>query len=99
MSRRIAALLIAAAALALVVTGFAGASSTTTRSTQVNKVPSIAKLVPAKIRSKGSLVVATDATYAPMEFIASNGKTVVWGGRRSRQGDRRRARAELQGHQ
>jgi polar amino acid transport system substrate-binding protein len=77
MSRRIAALLIAAAALALVVTGIAGASSATTRSTQVNKVPSIAKLVPAKIRSKGSLVVAADATYAPMEFIASNGKTVI----------------------
>jgi polar amino acid transport system substrate-binding protein len=77
MSRRIAALLIAAAALALVLTGFAGASGAATRSTQVNKVPSIAKLVPSKIRKKGSLVVASDATYAPMEFIASNGKTVV----------------------
>jgi polar amino acid transport system substrate-binding protein len=33
--------------------------------------------VPSKIRKKGSLVVASDATYAPMEFIASNGKTVV----------------------
>jgi polar amino acid transport system substrate-binding protein len=77
MSRRIAVLLLVAAALALVVTGFAGASSATARSTKVNKVPSIAKLVPAKIRSKGSLVVASDATYAPMEFIASNGKTVV----------------------
>ena len=77
MSRRVARLFFAAAALALVAAGFAGASGASARSTQVNKVPSIAKLVPAKIRSKGSLVVATDATYAPMEFIASNGKTVV----------------------
>lgn len=74
MFRRIAGLLLAAAALALVVSGVAGA---TAGSTPVKKVPSIAKLVPSKIRSKGSLVVATDATYAPMEFIATNGKTVV----------------------
>ena len=77
MSRPVARLLLAAAALALVAGGFAGASGATARSTQVNKVPSIAKLVPSNIRKKGSLVVASDATYAPMEFIASNGKTVV----------------------
>jgi len=29
------------------------------------------------VRSKGTLTVATDATYAPMEFFASNGKTIV----------------------
>jgi polar amino acid transport system substrate-binding protein len=74
MSRRIAGLVLAAAALALVVTGFAGASSATSKLT---KQPKIAKLVPAKIRSKGSVTVATDATYAPMEFIASDGKTVI----------------------
>jgi polar amino acid transport system substrate-binding protein len=72
MFRRIAGLLLAAAALALVVSGFAGASTPT-----LKKVPSIAKLVPAKVRSKGTVIVASDATYAPMEFIASNGKTVV----------------------
>ena len=33
--------------------------------------------MPAKIRSKGTLTVASDATYAPMEFIAKDGKTVV----------------------
>jgi polar amino acid transport system substrate-binding protein len=75
MSRRVARLFLAAAALALVAAGFAGASGASAR-TQA-KVPSIAKEVPKKIRAKGSLVVATDATYAPMEFIASNGKTVV----------------------
>src|SRR5215469_4603232 len=74
MSRRIAAPLIAAAALALVVTGIAGASSATST---LKKQPKIAKMVPAKIRSKGSLIVAADATYAPMEFIAKDGKTVI----------------------
>jgi polar amino acid transport system substrate-binding protein len=71
------ALLIAAGVLALVVTGFAGASGATTRTQAVNKVPRIARQVPRKIRQKGTLIVASDATYAPMEFIASNGKTVV----------------------
>jgi polar amino acid transport system substrate-binding protein len=75
MSRRIARPVLAAAALALVVAGVAGASGA--RSTGLKKVPSIAKLVPAKIRQKGSQIVATDATYAPMEFIAKDGKTVV----------------------
>jgi polar amino acid transport system substrate-binding protein len=75
MNRPVARLLFVAAALALVVAGVAGASSATTLT--VKKVPSIAKEVPAKIRSKGSQTVASDATYAPMEFIAKDGKTVV----------------------
>jgi len=33
--------------------------------------------VPASIKSKGTLTVASDATYAPNEFIASDGHTVV----------------------
>ena len=74
MSRRIAGLLLAATALALVVAGVAGASSA---SSKLKKQPKIAKMVPAKIRSKGTLTVASDATYAPMELIASNGKTVI----------------------
>jgi polar amino acid transport system substrate-binding protein len=45
------------------------------RQAAVNK--QIAAEVPAKYKSKGSLTVASDATYAPMELIASNGKTVV----------------------
>ena len=34
-------------------------------------------LVPAAIKSKGTLTVAADATYAPDEFVASDGHTVV----------------------
>jgi polar amino acid transport system substrate-binding protein len=37
----------------------------------------IAAEVPAKIKSKGTLTVAADATYAPNEFVGSNGHTVV----------------------
>ncbi len=33
--------------------------------------------VPASIKSKGTLTVASDATYPPNEFIASDGHTVV----------------------
>jgi polar amino acid transport system substrate-binding protein len=36
-----------------------------------------AALVPAKIKSKGTVVVAADASYAPNEFIGSDGHTVV----------------------
>jgi polar amino acid transport system substrate-binding protein len=37
----------------------------------------VAKLVPPAIKSKGTLVVASDATYAPNEFIAPDGHTVI----------------------
>jgi polar amino acid transport system substrate-binding protein len=36
----------------------------------------VAGKVPAKYKSKGSLIVAADATYAPNEFTGSDGKTV-----------------------
>jgi len=36
-----------------------------------------AALVPAKIKAKGTVVVAADASYAPNEFIGPDGKTVV----------------------
>ncbi|HEX4033104.1 MAG TPA: ABC transporter substrate-binding protein [Solirubrobacteraceae bacterium] len=38
---------------------------------------SAAKLVPAKLKSKGTLTVAADASYAPNEFFASDGHTVI----------------------
>jgi polar amino acid transport system substrate-binding protein len=37
----------------------------------------VAKLVPASIKSKGTLTVASDASYAPNEFIGPDGHTVV----------------------
>jgi polar amino acid transport system substrate-binding protein len=52
-------------------------TSSTSSSTMVPaKDPKVAALVPAAIKSKGTLKVAADATYAPDEFVGSNGKTV-----------------------
>jgi polar amino acid transport system substrate-binding protein len=39
--------------------------------------PSIAKLVPSAIKSKGTLNVATEAQYAPIEFVAGDGHTII----------------------
>jgi len=41
------------------------------------KDPAVAALVPASIRAKGSVTVAMDATYAPDEFVAANGTTII----------------------
>lgn len=34
-------------------------------------------MVPAAIKAKGTLIVAADASYAPNEFFASDGKTII----------------------
>jgi polar amino acid transport system substrate-binding protein len=66
--------------LALVAAGCGGSNkksagtTTATSSTAANS--KIAAEVPAKIKSKGTLTVAADATYAPNEFIGSDGHTV-----------------------
>lgn len=52
-----------------------GAAPSATKTTATAD-PGVAALVPAKIASKGTLTVAADATYAPNEFIAPDGKTV-----------------------
>lgn len=39
--------------------------------------PTVVKLVPSAIKSKGTLTVAADASYAPNEFFASDGKTII----------------------
>jgi polar amino acid transport system substrate-binding protein len=39
--------------------------------------PAAAALLPSSTKSAGTLKVAADASYAPDEFIASNGKTVI----------------------
>jgi polar amino acid transport system substrate-binding protein len=78
MSRRIVRLLVAAATLSTIAGGLAAASGASVSAHRAaQKDPKIAAQVPAKIRAKGTLTVASDATYAPMEFIAADGKTVV----------------------
>ncbi len=41
------------------------------------KDPAVAALVPASVRAKGYVTVAMDATYAPDEFVAPNGHTII----------------------
>ena len=71
------------AVLALAGCGSSNSSSTSTTGTSSSTSPttttdaSIAAQVPSAIKSKGTLTVAADATYAPNEFIASDGHTVI----------------------
>jgi len=55
-------------------------ASTSTSSSAIPAVaadPAVEKLVPSAIKSKGTLTVAADASYAPNEFIATDGHTVI----------------------
>jgi polar amino acid transport system substrate-binding protein len=70
----------ALALLALAGCGSSKSSSTmsSTSSTATSAVDTaIARQVPAAIKSKGTLSVATEAQYAPNEFIAPDGHTVI----------------------
>ena len=51
-------------------------TSSTTTSNAPAKNAKVAALVPAAVKSSGTLSVAADASYAPNEFVGSNGKTV-----------------------
>jgi polar amino acid transport system substrate-binding protein len=55
----------------------AAANKTATPGINVPKDPKIAAEVPESIASKGTLTVALDAEYAPNEFIAPDGHTIV----------------------
>jgi polar amino acid transport system substrate-binding protein len=65
--------LVAAAAGAL----FASAAGATGAHGASAVDPAAAKLVPAKIKAKGTVIVASDASYAPNEFIGPDGHTVI----------------------
>ena len=54
-----------------------GGGTRTAASFSVQADPAIAAQVPASVKSSGHLTVAADATYAPDEFIAPDGKTVI----------------------
>ena len=53
------------------------ASTPAASSSSAGANAAIAKLVPAAIKSKGTLAVAADASYAPDEYFASDGHTVI----------------------
>lgn len=77
--RRIATGAVAAALVMVLVAAGCGGSSKTSATTQptVAKDAAAAALVPATVRSKGTLTVAMDASYAPDEFIAPDGHTIM----------------------
>lgn len=81
MRRYALAIVLVALAVALVGAGCGGSSSSSGSpspgtSTETGGTSTIAAEVPAAIKSKGTLVVAADATYAPNEFVGTDGKTI-----------------------
>ncbi len=84
--RRLAVAIVAALATAGIAAGCGGGDNdTTTTSAALTATPDInvpvdekvAAQVPSDIKSKGTLTVAADATYAPNEFVASNGNAIL----------------------
>jgi polar amino acid transport system substrate-binding protein len=68
----------------LALAGCGSSNSTTSSSSSTSAAPTpiavdsaIAAKVPAAIKSKGTLTVATEAQYAPNEFIAPDGHTII----------------------
>jgi polar amino acid transport system substrate-binding protein len=84
---RVGSALLAALATAGIAAGCGGSDngSSTTTAAALTATPDInvpvdkkiAAQVPSSIKSSGTLSVAADATYAPNEFIAEDGKTVI----------------------
>jgi polar amino acid transport system substrate-binding protein len=79
--RLVAGLATVAAATALVTgCGSSKNNNTSSAAAPASTTPaassSLASEVPASIKSKGTLKIAADASYAPNEFIGKNGKTV-----------------------
>jgi polar amino acid transport system substrate-binding protein len=73
---------VAAGLACLVLAGCGGGSNDSQGSaakapTTTKADPAVAKLVPAEVKAKGTLKVATDPTYAPDEFTAADGKTII----------------------
>jgi polar amino acid transport system substrate-binding protein len=64
---------LAAAGMMVAIAG--GSSVAAATASAASGVPSVAKLVPAAIKAKGTLTVAADASYAPDEFV-QGGKVV-----------------------
>jgi polar amino acid transport system substrate-binding protein len=76
-----AVLLVVLAALAVVAAGCGSNNSGSSSSTPAASAPSTSAkatiAVPDAIRSKGTLTVATDPTYAPNEFVDRDGRTII----------------------
>ncbi|MFC7623744.1 ABC transporter substrate-binding protein [Microlunatus sp. GCM10028923] len=79
-------LLVAAASLAMLAATACGSNSLdqppaegqppSQPSSEIAADPALAAKVPEKIKSAGKIVIGTDASYAPNEFLAADGKTI-----------------------
>ena len=75
-------MLVAMGAL-VVATGLAGCSGKSSNSAGGTPVPTtavdsaLAAKVPAAIRSAGTIIIGSDSTYAPSEFLDTDGKTII----------------------
>ena len=56
--------------------GGSSKATTTVAGTSQTKDATLAALVPAKLTKAGKVVVATDASYAPNEFLGKDGKSI-----------------------
>jgi polar amino acid transport system substrate-binding protein len=57
--------------------GAGGGSTETTASAAPTVDEALAAKVPAEIKSDGKILIGTDASYAPNEFLDTDGKTVI----------------------
>ena len=58
------------------LSGDTSSSSSSSAGATATADPALVAKLPAKIKTAGKIVVGTDATYAPNEFLAGDGKTV-----------------------
>jgi polar amino acid transport system substrate-binding protein len=54
-----------------------GGASASGSAPSVAKDDAVAKMLPSSISGKGTLTIGTDASYAPSEFVDTDGKTVI----------------------
>ncbi|CCH79745.1 Putative ABC-type amino acid transport/signal transduction systems, periplasmic component/domain [Nostocoides japonicum T1-X7] len=83
-TRTLAVALVATSALALTACGsnsLEGSSSDTSSAASSIATPTVdsalAAKLPAKIKSAGKIVVGTDSTYQPNEYLDTDGKTII----------------------
>ena len=81
-TRTLAATLVAASALALTACGSdslssGDSSSSATPSTSESVDQALVATLPAKVKSAGKIVIGTDSTYQPNEYLDTDGKTII----------------------
>jgi polar amino acid transport system substrate-binding protein len=73
---RLAVASVAALSLSLTACGGGGTSSGGSGTPSATVDQALVAKLPASVKSAGKIVVGTDSTYAPSEFLAADGKTV-----------------------